>query len=131
MKLGTKLIGAASFFFPLVAVAQNRPDTSYIEFWIGNGKSWLNSAVVIIMVLMTVWFLIAVFRYIEEKDAKAAAEKKSAMIRALIGLFVAVSVWGIIGLIGRITGIGQGNAYNSQPTCPPGYSYDVAHKQCI
>ena len=129
MKLRSKLIGAATFFMPLVALAQI-PNTSYIDFWIGRGKEWLNMAIVIIMVLMTFFFLLKVFQFISAKDATKQAEKKKEMFNALIGLFVAVSVWGIIGLVGRITGIGQGNAINSQPTCPPGYTYDVVLKQC-
>lgn len=130
MKLSTKLIGAASFFLPAVALAQT-PNTTYIEIWLANAKNWLNQALVIIMVLMTFWFLISVFRYIAEKEAKAATEKRNAMIRALVGLFVAVSVWGIISLLGRVTGVGQGNVYNSEPTCPPGYDYDPIGKRCI
>ncbi len=103
---------------PLLALAQTF-QPGYINSVIDNGTGWLNTSITVIMVLMTLFFLIAVFRYISEKDPGKLAEKRKIMLNGLIGLFVAISVWGII----RIAGNVLGTTYNSGPVnivCPPG-----------
>ena len=100
---------------PLLALAQN---TGYIDGWISAGTRWLSTAITVIMVLMTLWFLISVFRYIAEKDPGKLKDRRKVMINGLIGLFVAVSVWGIIS-IARNT-LGTTNSQAPGISCPPG-----------
>jgi len=119
MNVKTKILAAAATLLPTIAFAQV-PDTSYIDNWVGHLRGWLNTAIVVIMVVMTLVFLYNVFKFISTKDATKAKEYQGAMIRGLIGLFVAVSVWGIISLLGNVTGVRQSSGY--QTTCPPGYS---------
>lgn len=114
---------------PVVALAQQNPtwpsstttgtpDPGYVNSWIQTATSWLSQALTIIMVLMTLWFLIGVFRYIMEKDASKLAEKRKVMLNGMIGLFVAVSVWGIIKIAGGVFGTNNATATSIQ--CPPG-----------
>lgn len=111
---------ASGLLVPALAFAQN---LSYVNFWIDNGVIWLGRAVSIIMILMTIYFLINVFRYISEKDPGKLADKRKTMISGLVGLFIAVSVWGIINIAQRVFGT-QGSSYQT-PTvnCPPGTQY--------
>lgn len=107
---------------PLLALAQNTPNPGYIDGWINAGSRWLSTAITVIMVLMTLWFLINVFRYIAEKDPGKLKDRRTVMINGLIGLFVAVSVWGIIS-IARTT-LGTNNNQAPGISCPPGTYWD-------
>ena len=111
-----------ALFTPALALAQT-PNFGYLDTTISHGEFWLRDAVTILMVVMTIFFLWSVLRFIRNTDASKAAELRGLMINGLIGLFVAVGVWGIIHLAGSVTGVNT-----SQPdqqnalTCPPGYS---------
>ena len=115
MKKSALISFGTSLLMPALALAQN---TTYVDNWINKGAEWLGQAVTIIMVLLTVWFLISVFRYIAEKDAAKLKDKRKIMLNALIGLFIAVSVWGIIGVARRVLGTDNNN--QQQIVCPPG-----------
>ncbi len=115
-----------TLLMPLLALAQ---DTTYVDTWIRKATGWLSQAITVIMVLMTIWFLIGVFRYVAEKDPGKLADKRKTMLAGLIGLFVAVSVWGIINIAGSV--FGTRNAQQSQITCPPGTRVDPFTNRCI
>lgn len=130
MKLKTKLIGAAAILFPAVAFAQN---FTYVNNWLNFGASWLRVGITIVMILMTLYFLISVFRFISNKDAAKAAEKRQLMINGMIGLFVAVAVWGIIKLAASIFGVSTTDQVGGQVdniACPPGYHYNGGTHTC-
>jgi uncharacterized protein YacL len=108
--------------FPALALAQTvTPQFAYTDRVIGQGQYYLGLAVTILMILMTVWFLISVFNFIREKDAAKMKDRKKQMINGLIGLFVAVAVWGIIRIASSIVGINDANNASPNLTCPPGY----------
>lgn len=108
----------SALLVPALALAQN---FNYVDGIISQGESWLQDAITVIMVLMTLWFLISVFRFIANKDSSKTAELRQVMINGLIGLFVAVGVWGIIHLAGSLTGINTRNPDQQITiTCPPG-----------
>ncbi len=120
---------------PALALAQTWPtsttgtaDTTYVDTWLNKGLQWLSQAITVVMVLMTLWFLINVFRYVMEKDAGKLAEKRKVMFNGLIGLFIAVSVWGIIRIAGNV--FGTNNAATPNLVCPPGAEYNTYTKRC-
>ncbi len=128
-------IGMA-FAVPALALAQvtwptsttGTSDTSYVDNWISKATGWLSQSITIIMILMTLWFLINVFRYIAEKDPGKLAEKRKVMLNGLIGLFIAVSVWGIIKIAGNV--FGTNNSQAPALVCPPGTEYNNVTKLC-
>jgi len=78
---------------------------------------------------MTLWFLWAVFKFIGEKDPTKMKDRKKQVMNGLIGLFIAVAVWGIIRLAQNVFGLdGLNNAPN--PTCAPGYRWNPAFGEC-
>ncbi len=120
---------------PVLALAQTwptgstgTPDTSYVDGWLNKGMQWLSQAITVVMVLMTLWFLINVFRYVMEKDAGKLAEKRKVMFNGLIGLFVAVSVWGIIKIAGNV--FGTNNSQTPNLVCPPGTVINTFTQRC-
>ncbi len=122
MKKIALLSGISSFFVPFVVMAQNA-NTTYINNWIIQIKDWLSTAIVMLMVLMTLYFLWNVFKFIAEKDPTKIKDRKQSMINGIIGLFVAVSVWGIIRIAGGILGTQGTSSTNYNPPCPPGMVY--------
>lgn len=117
MAFGAALL-APALTLAQVVVTNGTPQTGYIDTWIGKAVGWLSSAITIIMVLMTLWFLFGVFKYIAEKDASKLKERRTFMLNGLIGLFVAVSVWGIISIAGNV--FGTKNSSAPSLACPPG-----------
>ncbi|MDB5188704.1 MAG: hypothetical protein JWM92_302 [Candidatus Nomurabacteria bacterium] len=108
---------------PAMAFAQN---FVYVNTWLNQGIYWLRLSITVIMILMTVFFLYNVLRFIMDKGEKPedTANKRKTMINGLIGLFISVAVWGIINLAGSITGVDT-NQQGVSPnvTCPPGLRY--------
>ncbi|MCC6198678.1 hypothetical protein IT401_00460 [Candidatus Nomurabacteria bacterium] len=106
----------SSFALPALALAQ---DFGYVDTAVSKFQQYLLWAVSILMIAMTVWFLWSVFRFIAAKDPKVAEERKHQVINGLIGLFLAVAVWGIIRIAQRVTG--TQNSGTQSIVCPPGY----------
>ncbi len=118
MKKSVLILFSAVLLAPALSFAQDF-HTGYLDQIVIAGTGWLNTSITVIMVLMTLWFLIGVFRYIAEKDPGKLADKRKVMLNGLIGLFVAVSVWGIIRIAGNIVGT-TGNNSPVNIVCPPG-----------
>ncbi|MEO5646054.1 MAG: hypothetical protein ABIO57_03245 [Candidatus Paceibacterota bacterium] len=116
----------SAVLLPAVAFAQN---FNYINSFVGQGLVYLRLAVTVLTILMTVFFLYNVLRFIMNTDASKVADLRKAMINGLIGLFVSVAVWGIIHLAGTITGV---DTMSGSPavTCPPGLTYNPTAGTC-
>jgi hypothetical protein len=126
MKKAIFIISAAFLFTPALALAQ---DFRYLRAVIGEGRYYLGIAVTVLMVLMTLWFLWAVFKYIGEKDPKERLERRKQVVSGLIGLFIAVGVWGIIRIATNVTGVNPTDSFGT--TCPPGYYFSTVTQACL
>lgn len=115
-KLSMTLMSVFAFFAPVFAFAQIQQQTGATAGSIlGTINNLLNWLIPILITLAIVYFIWGVIRYVfskEDDDKKAA---RSIMINGLIGLFVILSVWGLIAVIGNTFGISQGGA-NPNPT---------------
>jgi hypothetical protein len=118
-----------ALLLPAVAFAQS---FTYVNTWLNQGIYWLRLSITIITILMTVFFLYNVLRFIINKDPAKSADLRKIMINGLIGLFVSVAVWGIIGLAGNITGVSTDGSNDGAPgiTCPPGLTYNSSTGVC-
>ena len=114
-----------TLLLPAFAFAQ---DFTYVNSWLTQGLTWLRLSITVITILMTVFFLYNVLRFIMNKDATKTADLRKAMINGLIGLFISVAVWGIIGLASRVTGVNNNASPNI--TCPPGLAYNTSTGTC-
>ena len=110
---------------PFVVAQAQEFDPGYIDSIVESGQGWLGIAVSILMVLMTIWFLWSVFKFIAEKDPKEMPNRRKQMVNGLIGLFVAVAVWGIIRIATNVFDVDTSDSFDI--TCPPGYvqGYDA------
>ena len=116
---------------PVFAFAQiggPRPDFTYANDSIDQIVLWAQRGVTFLMVLATLFFVWTVIGYIREKDGTKATEKKNAMLRGIVGLFVIVAIWGIIRVISNTLGVNGTNTV--VPACPPGLAYDQFTRRC-
>lgn len=130
-KFFVSLLALALIAVPFVAFAQSpQPDFSYADRWVIQIISYSQKAVTFLMVIATLWFIWTVISYIRVKEAKDAEEKKKAMLRGIIGLFVIVGIWGIIRIISSTLGVSGGSLNTNDTPCPPGMSYDAVNRIC-
>lgn len=96
MKKFLAIVGAS--IMPVITLAQYNPSQGVTGLFTLIG-SWLKLALPLLISLAVVWFVWNIFRYMiagNEDDKKAA---KMGMIWGIIGIFVMVSVWGLVGIL--------------------------------
>ncbi len=89
--------------FPLVAAAQNAQS---ILSTIANLVNQLIPLMMAIALLVFFWGLVKYIWNSGSEDAKE--EGKNVMIAGIVGLFVMVSIWGIVGIIANTFGVQTG-----------------------
>ena len=112
--LASVLVGAA----PMIALAQlstvPQAGIGGLFTLLGN---FLGRAVPLIISLAVVWFLFQVFRYAVAGNEEDKAKAKTQMIWGIVGIFVMVSVWGLVAILQSTfgtTGVGP-NLQNQLP----------------
>jgi uncharacterized membrane protein YidH (DUF202 family) len=90
-------------FAPFLAFAQSDTQIAGILTIIRN---ILNTLIPILITLGIVYFIYGVIGYMTAKDEEKRTEARNVMIYGIIGLFVIVSIWGLIGFLSRATGVG-------------------------
>lgn len=103
-------IGALSLALPLTAAAQ----VSNLEDVFQFINNLINTLLPLIIAAAVVYFIYGIARYVMagDEDAKSAAKDK--IIYGVIGLFVMVSVWGLVNILtntffgGTVQGVPSG-----------------------
>ncbi len=86
---------------------------------LGTIKGLMDSIIPIIIVGAVIYFFYGVAKYVMaagDEDAQTAG--RSVMIYGIIGLFVIVAVWGLVGLLGTTFGINIGGPAPTLPYVP-------------
>jgi len=116
--LATVLVSA----FPAIALAQKLNVNDGIGGIFNLAGSFLNKAVPLIISLAIVWFIYNVFMYVvagkgDEDKQKTA---KTNMIWGIVGIFVMVSIWGLVAILQSTLGTANvtGTIGNQLPTIP-------------
>jgi len=96
------LAAGAVFVSPLIALAQ--VNTTYSgSSGLGGLLKWfsgiLSLAVPIIISIAVVWFIWSVFQYAIAANEEDKAKAKTHIIWGIVGLFIMVSVWGLVGIL--------------------------------
>ena len=98
---------------PSVAFAQT------LESVLGKIKGLLDSVIPIIIVGAVIYFFYGVAKYVMAAgDEEAQKQGRSIMIWGVVGLFVIVSVWGLVGLLGNTFDIQIGGPPPTLPNVP-------------
>lgn len=102
-------IGAALLFFPYIASAQTGGNLGNITSLVRAAKDIIDLLIPIFIAVALLVFFWGLIVYIKSAGSSAdkAAEGKTFMIYGVIALFVMVSVWGLIGFLGRAVGVQQ------------------------
>lgn len=99
-----KFIAAlVAFFAPVLAFAQGTPGT--FQYAIGQFQGILNVVIPIMVTLAVIYFIWGVVQYVTSGDAEKKEQGQQHMIWGLIGIFVIVSIWGLVALLANTFGI--------------------------
>ncbi|MBU6370857.1 MAG: hypothetical protein KGH93_02490 [Patescibacteria group bacterium] len=92
-------IGAAALM-PVTALAAN---LQYTGGGLGGLIVWfsgiLTLVVPVLIALAVVWFIWNVFRYTIASNEEAKKEATSGIVWGIVGIFVMVAVWGLVGVL--------------------------------
>ena len=78
----------------------------------------LNLVVPVLLVLGVIYFVWGVIAYVIASDEEAKTTGRNRMLFGIIGLFVIVSVWGLVRLLGNTFGLNSGSETITYPTVP-------------
>ena len=84
--------------FPLMALAQYNPSMG-IGGLFGLVGSWVKLALPLLISVAVVWFVWNVFQYTIRAEEEERKKAKEGMLYGIIGIFVMVSVWGLVGIL--------------------------------
>ncbi len=116
MKKSIAFITAGASFLPMIAFAQSGTQIFSI---LGIVQNILNFIVPMVITLGVIYFIYGVIGYVSAADEEKRTESRNVMIYGIIGLFVIVSIWGLIRFLGSSTGVGQGGINClTNPTLP-------------
>lgn len=103
-------IGALSLALPLTAAAQ----VSNLEDVFQFINNLINTLLPLIIAAAVVYFIYGIARYVMAGDEEAKGAAKDKIIYGVIGLFVMVSVWGLVNILtntffgGTVQGVPSG-----------------------
>jgi uncharacterized membrane protein len=80
----------------------------------------LSLIIPVLITLAVVYFIWGVIQYTVSSDDEKKKKARGAIIQGLIGLFVIVAFWGIVGLITNTFGVGSSQISGSAIPCIPG-----------
>lgn len=93
----------AGLFLPLLTTAQGRLDATSASSLVVAAHKLINETLIPILVsgavLYTVYTIVVFIG--ESADSQKKEEKKQQIFWAVIGLFIIVSIWGLVALVGR------------------------------
>jgi len=116
MKTTTKLAIASTFaglMTPFLAFAQ---DVGPVFTLVNAFGQLVQVALPIGVGLALLFFIYALAKFILNSDDEEARKKaRQQMIWGVVALFVIVSIWGLVGYIGRIFGVDQQNSSFEAP----------------
>lgn len=95
-------IAAIGAVFPMGAAAASISNLDNIFTFI---KNTLNTILPLIIALAVVYFIWGIFRFVMAGDEEAKAAAKDKIIYGVIGLFVMVSVWGLVNILVNTFGL--------------------------
>jgi uncharacterized membrane protein len=99
---------------PFMALAA----TSTVDTILMKLIGWLNYIVPALITIAVIYFIWGVISFMTSSDEEAKKMGRTKIINGLIGLFVIVAFWGIIGLLQRTFDIRSGTETGVTPCVP-------------
>ena len=117
----TILVGSLLFALPLVAGAQ-QANLEYFSRLLNNLGGLVNGAIPLLIGIALLIFFWGLVKYIQKPGGggeHGGTDGKKIMIAGLVGLFIMVSVWGIIRVAQTVLGVQSGTQGIQSPSIPP------------
>lgn len=95
----TSILGA---FAPALAFAANQGLLDILQF---NIVPILNAIIPVLITIGVIYFIFGIVQYVIADDEQAKDKGKNRMLWGLVGLFVIVTFWGLLTVIGNTFGI--------------------------
>jgi hypothetical protein len=115
------LIAALSLVLPLSASAAITDLDSIFVFI----KNLLNTLLPLIIAAAVVYFVYGIAKYVMAGDDDAKAAAKDKIVYGIIGLFVMVSVWGLVNILVNTFGISETGPVGNIDSALPEIDTDV------
>ncbi len=104
------VVGVGGIFFGNLLVTYAAPDLGWFALMATEVYNVLQTIIPTLVALALALFLWGCVQFIMSAgDEKVRGEGKQKMMWGIVGLFVIVSVWGLVALISEITDIGPTN----------------------
>jgi hypothetical protein len=116
MKKITKILAAGSVALPFMALAQNAANFGWIDSLVAEVGQVVTSLIPLLIAIALLVFVWGVVKFIAAADDSARDDGKKKMIWGIVGLFVIISVWGLVALLRQLVGVGTGTTPNTLPT---------------
>lgn len=94
--------------FPCILSAQS---ASYFLDFLRQVSDIVNSSIPVLITLALLYFLWGLVMFIQKSGEGGAEEGRDKMLWGVIGLFVILSVWGLVALVQSLTGISDTGAF--------------------
>lgn len=113
-----------SYFTALSMVAPLSAFAAINTVWdiFGFIKRILDAILPLIIAIAVVWFIWGVFQYVVAVNDEKKSAAKDKIIYGIIGLFIMISVWGLVNILVRTFGLSNqaapAGATNQLPTIP-------------
>ena len=104
----------------LPAVALAFDNTMTIDSLFMRINQLLSYVLPLLIAVAVIYFVWGVVQFIASSDEEAKKNGRGKIIKGLIGLFIIVAFWGIIGIVMKTFNIGQGSGQDIVP-CMPQY----------
>ena len=124
MKKITKILAGGSVALPFLALAQEADtgtvaDLGWIETLVAEVGGVVTSLIPLLIAIALLVFVYGVVKFIGAADDSARDDGKKKMIWGIVGLFVIISVWGLVALLAQLAGVGGGGGVpGALPTVP-------------
>ncbi|MEK7147876.1 MAG: pilin [Patescibacteria group bacterium] len=110
-----KVILAALTFAPALALAQGTPNLSNLETLLKSIGRLIDIALPIVVAIGLLVFFWGIVKFIFAGE-EGKKEGRNLMIWGIVGLFVMVSVWGLVRFLGNAVGVTEQGGTVTPPT---------------
>lgn len=107
-----KNIFKALVFGAIIAPTLANAQTTFTTI-LGTIGGLINQIIPILIAGALAYFIYGVIKFVISSDADDKEAARKVVVQGVIGLFVIVSVWGLVGVVQQTFGIGTGSSLNS------------------
>jgi uncharacterized membrane protein len=109
-------------FMPAVAFAQ--ASSTWIVSILAVVQTVLGYVLPIVIVLGVIWVIWGIIQFVTNTDEEERSKAKMHILYGIIGLFVIISIFGLVGFVQNLLGVGGGALNQNQIPCVIGGGFN-------